>query len=117
MIIPIAKVELLKVIIDAFTNAEGFSKIHWCIFHRLWITIRDGGLIGGQVSFSIEHEQVISDRGVSLSGEVEVGVVCQVEDGSLVGLGLVDDVQCIVLGEVVDDGDLEVAGITLLSIG
>ncbi len=75
-----------------------------------------GGRIhgGDRVGFDLEH--MAEDVAPALALEVPIGVVGQVDDGRLVGRGLVADLELVRVGQRVNDRDGEVPGEALLLV-
>ena len=100
---------------DAGADGFGLGEIQRCPFHVGEGAGGDEVGVGQRVAVGGDPDDVPED--VAAAGEVEVGVVGEVDGGGLVGGGFVLEAQLVVVGERVDDGDGHVAGVTFLAVG
>ena len=84
--------------------------------HRRDLAGRDRGRVDRRVVGGHQLQLVVVGAAGALAGEVEVGVVGQVDDRRRVGRRVVVDPQLVVVGQGVGDLDLERAGVALLAV-
>ena len=101
---------------DPRPDLHRLGEIHLRVLHRLDLTGRYPSAIDGSVVARGDHQIVVKNRPAAGAGQVEIGVMGQVDRGGLVGLGPVIDDQLVGVGELVDHPDIEVAGIALFAI-
>ena len=76
----------------------------------------DQFVVDGGEAVGVDHHFVVQDVAFALPGEVEVGVVGEVDDGGLVGGGGVIDLELVLRGEGVDHFRGQGAGKAFLAI-
>ena len=104
-------------LIEPRADLHRFCEIHDRVLHRLDLAGGYAAAIDGGIVFGGYHQLVIENRPAARPREIEIGVVGQVDRGSLVRLSPVADDQLIEVGELVDNPDIEIAGIALFPIG
>lgn len=99
VVVAFAVLQLNEIIVDAGANGNGGTEIHIGTFNGSYFAGGHEGAVYGSVGIGVDGEQIV---GVGLGGiavEVEIGMVCHVDDGGAVGFGAVADVDGIVVGE------------------
>ncbi len=102
---------------DPGADLHRLGEIHHRILDRLDLAGGYPAAIDRGVVIRGDHQLVVENRSAAGTGQVEVGVMGQVDRRGLVGLGPIADDQLVGVGELVDDPDVKVAGIALLPIG
>src|SRR5690606_19907823 len=98
VIVTPAVVELRVSLIDAPANPGWPGEIEGGAGYRPDFTGRDQTLINWGEMIGGQHQLVIEDVALTGPGQVEVGVVGQVDDGILIGAGGVVDFEGVVVG-------------------
>ena len=110
MVVAFAELDLLIVGIDARADGGGLGEIERRAGDGLQFAGGDQVGVHGGEAVGIDHDFVAQDVAFALAGEVEVGVVGQVDDGRLVGGGGVVDLELVLRGERVDHLRVRVPG-------
>ena len=116
VVIPLTIVESREVSLDLLTDFLELPEIHRCTCNRVWLSYRNQGLVSRQIDLGVEFQLVIEDIPVPLAIQIEIGVVGKVHDSCLVGLSRECQLQRIVLAPFVVGDNLQIAGITSLTV-
>jgi hypothetical protein len=65
----------------------------------------------------VEHHHFIENVSASLAGEIEIGMIGEVDGCVLVSGGAIVNLAFVLVVQCVSDGDLERPGITLFAVG
>ena len=107
---------LVALIVDAVTDSGGSAEVEGCALHIERLAGNgDIGINGGEL-VSVKGKHLVEAVLGAVATEVEVAVVGEVEDGSLVGGCLILDLQCVIFGEGVGYLHLDIAGVAVLAI-
>ena len=100
------------------TDGLGTAEVHGGALHAPLFPGGDGLGIVGVKEPGGHGQQLLHGRvGVSLPPEVKIAVVCQIEHGVLVALGIVDDVHAAGGIQAVGHPDVRVSGEALVAVG
>ena len=100
VVVALAELELLVVLVDAGADGGGLAEVKRRAVHGRQFAGRDQGAVHRGVSVGGDHDDVAED--VAFAGEIEIGVLGQVDDGVLVGGGGVFEAQRVVVGQRVE---------------
>src|SRR5882724_1481847 len=110
------QLDLLLILIDASTDCCRRRKIKRSSLHRAKFAGRDQSGVDGGELVGVQQQAMLEDVAISLPRQIEVGVVCEIDDGFLVrGRGVVNH-QRILLGERVNHLDGEISGKSLFHV-
>ena len=116
VVVAVAEHELRVVGADAGTDRVRGAEVEGRAVDRGDLAGRDQTVVGRGEVAGVERQLMVKDRAGAFAGEVEVGVIGQVEEVGLVGRGLVVDAELVGVGQGVGDVDGEVAGVALLAV-
>ena len=97
--------------------ATAFAEIQWCSVDRANLTGRDEPVVHRSETVRADHHLVAQDVSAAGAGEVEIGVVAQVDMGRFVRRGAIFNAKLVVVGQGVGDGNIEPPRIPFLSVG
>ena len=118
VVIAVAVGQLLIVFhVNACSNGGGCGEVERGLCYRGDFACCHEGAVYRSEGIGIDEEGIISDGGRGISVEIEVGVVGHIQNGLLVGSAFILDVNGIVVGETVSDGDGYIAGKVHVAIG
>ena len=98
------------------TDGVHGTKIHGSTCHGENFSGREAGLIAHVEGLGVDLHPVSVHIATAVTVEIEVAVVGQIQDGVLIRLGVVAQLQTVALPGYCD-ADLQIAGITLLPVG
>ena len=101
-------------LVDAVADLVREDEIESCVLDALDLSCWDVSVVAEGVFGGVHGDLCWED--VARSGEVEVGVVGEVEDGLLVGLGLVVNGELVIVFEAEGDGDGEGAWVSVFHV-
>lgn len=116
VIVAKAVFELLVLVTDAVADAGGFVEVEGGVFDG-GNAGGDGGGIDGGVVGGVDLEVVVKNGFGAVAGEVEVGMVGEIDDGGFIGGGFIVDVEGVFIGPGVGDGGFEGAGVAFFTVG
>ena len=121
VVVAAAVAELLKlflcvVVLDALADGNRSAEVHRCSLYVGNLSGGDEGSVYWSIFRCFNLQLMVVDGALACSVEVEERVVSQVQDGLLVGLGVVGDDELVVVGQFIGHGHVECAGITHLSV-
>ena len=116
VVVTTAEFYLLIVGIDARADGGGFAKVEGRAGDVAQLSSRNQAGIHGSELVGGNHQLVGENVAVTLAGEIEVGVIGEIDDGFFVGGGGIIDVQSVGVRPRVGDGDFQVAGKTFLAV-
>src|SRR5690349_15471824 len=116
MIVPAAKLYLLVFRVDALPYLMSFGEIKWCSLHCFQFTRWDQTLINRNKTIGIDCDLMVQNLSYPFTFQIEIRMVCQVNDSWLVGCRFVVDLEFILIGEGVNDLHIQVAGVALFTI-
>lgn len=102
-------------LIDASANGRGMREIHRCSFDGQDLSGRNQSRVDGSVAVGVEIEDVTQDIVAAI--HVEVAVIGQIHGSRLVGAGHVFDLEFVVIGQLVDEFNGEIAGESSIAVG
>ena len=111
-----AELELLILLANVPAYCFGGGEIKGSALDRAQFPGGDEALVHGREVICVEVELMVKNSAIAFTGEVEVGVLCQVDRSGLVRGGVVVDDDLVVIGERVAHFDLEVAGVAFLPV-
>ena len=117
MVITFSEIQCFEIFIDTFAYFVWSAEIHRGSFHFFLRTVRNSRLVGRQIVIRIDCQFVIIYRRITLAGEVEVGVIGQVQDGRFVCYRMVHDYDLIVIGKMISNRCIQFSGETFFTIG
>src|ERR1700738_4608246 len=95
MVISVSEDELIVSFIDSRADTHVFGEIHWTITYVSLSSSRDQIRADGSKPFGIDHEFVRQNI-FAATAQVEIGMVCQVDDCVLVGRRVISNLQFVV---------------------
>ncbi len=104
------------VVVDRLADRPGGGEVERRPAHRLVRPVRDLPLVDRGVGVGVDGEEVAEDVTAALAGQVEVGVVGQVDDGGVVRGGAVVDGQLPRRRQGVGDAHVQCAGEALVAV-
>ena len=116
VVVALAVVQGREVSLYLSTDFLELLEVHRSSGHRISLADRNQSLVGRQIDLGVEFQLVIKDIPVPLAIQIEIGVVGKVHDSCLVGLRRESQFESVVLAPLVVGDNLQIAGITCLSV-
>ena len=119
MIITVTEFNLLVVSINLLAKGLWCTEVERCASNLQNLAGRNGGLISRQIEVGIDFAYLILDCWcwISSTCQTEECVVCQVDNGLLVGSCQLLNDELVVVCEGVLNGNIQFASIALFTIG
>ena len=116
VVVALAVVQGREVSLYLSTDFLELLEVHRSSGHRISLADRNQSLVGRQIDSRIEPQFVVKNIPVPLAIQIEIGMVGKVQHSRLVGLRRECQLQRIVLAPLVVGDNLQIAGITCLSV-
>src|SRR5690349_21167177 len=93
MVVTSAKLELLIALVDPLRDRMRLTEVERRSFYGLQLTRRDQGRIHGRKTVRFNHNFMAEDIAFTRAGEIEIGVIREIQNGRFVGGGAIFDSQ------------------------
>ncbi len=118
MVIAVAVADLFEIgLVDSFADDAQRCEVHRGSGHGQDFTCCHIGGVDRCISGGVHVEFVVCNGLQGIAVEVEVGVVCHVDDRRFIGHGLVGDVETVVGCQSVGDFGSDVSGEVVVTVG